>query len=169
MKKILFTILITTITLNLWISSTFAADYILARAIITWNDGDIDDSLTGAFGINGAMNINNGTVTQNITFCRSDECETVVDDTGTVTSIGVNNSNVSIHSADGSIGELTLISLTPSIITMFVYSDGTIETHEWRINNGMSANRNNLPVKNKSRLGAIGRSIAFALRPDAEK
>lgn len=169
MKK-LFTIIITVTMLNLWISTAFATDYALARAIITWDDGLTDDSLVGAFGIEGTMSINNGVVIQLITFCRPGEgCKVVVDDTGSVTSIGVNDSSVTIRSTDSGIGELNLISLAPSIITMFTYEDGTIEMHEWRVIEGLNAKRNSLPNKNKKKLGAIGRSIASALRPSIEK
>ena len=169
MKK-LCPIIITVMTLNLWISNAFATDYALTRAIITWDDGVTDDSLVGAFGIEGTMNINNGVVIQRITFCRSGEgCKVVVDDTGSVTAIGINDSSVTIRSTDGSIGALNLISLAPGIITMFTYEDGTIEMHEWRVIEGLNARRNSLPSKNKKKLGAIGRSIAAALRPTVEK
>jgi hypothetical protein len=32
---------------------------------------------------------------------------------------------------DGTLGDLTILSLSPNIIEMYVYDDGTVETHEW--------------------------------------
>lgn len=169
MKKLfaIFTVVITFIFLAL---PAFATDYVLSRAIITWEDGKTDDSLIGDFGAEGTMSINNGVVIQHITFCRPGEgCKVVVDDTGSVTAIGINDSSVTIRSTDGSVGELNLISLEPSIITLFTYADGTIEMHEWRIRTGLIARSSAPSIKNSKKTGAIGRSIAAALRPTADK
>ena len=181
-------------TLNLWISTAFATKYILERVFFTcyvdvetdFNGCDDEDEMPqeiGEFGmindsladedfnVEGTMKINNGVVTQNITFCKSGRCKVFNEAEGSVISTGINNSTVSIQYEDNSIEELTLISLEPSIITMFIFPDSTIELHEWRVSEGLSTLRNSLPGKNKEKLGAIGRSrpIVSTLKSTAEK
>lgn len=50
-------------------ASVYAQNYMLKRAVITWEGGLIDDSLIGTFGASGTMSINGNRIVQDITFC----------------------------------------------------------------------------------------------------
>tara|TARA_R110002073_G_scaffold335683_3_gene528473 strand:- start:1020 stop:1529 length:510 start_codon:yes stop_codon:yes gene_type:complete len=168
--KILFIASIFATVSMLWITPTYAIDYTLKRVTITWDNGSIEDSFVDEFAVEGTMHLNNGAFTQEIIFCVAGTCEVVVDDTGSVISVGINDANVTLRSFDGAITELTLLSLNPNLITMFVYSDGAVETHEWEIADTITAIRNNLPENHtRKHSGYIGSGVASALRPDARK
>lgn len=110
-----------------------AEDYTLKRAVITWDGGFIDDSaIAGTFSASGSMSVVGNRITQNITLCNFGTCEQVVENVGSVIShVAENTARISLRFDDETQGDLTILSLFPNIITLFVYDDGTAETHEW--------------------------------------
>lgn len=110
-----------------------AADFALKRAVITWNGGIVDDSaIGGKFTASGTMAVNGNVIQQNITFCDSGSCEKVVENGGgTIIDVAANTARITARTDDGTVGDLTILTLFPNIITLFVYDDGTVETHEW--------------------------------------
>lgn len=89
----------------------------------------------------------------------------VVNSGGTVTAVATNAAKVTIKLDDGSVGDLTLLTLTPNIITLYTYDGGTIEIHEWEPTAPFAkrlekeTHGSNVPV------GSIGKGIAGKLRP----
>lgn len=146
------------------ISTAQAQNYTLKRAVITWSDSSIDDSALGGFTVNGSMRINGNRIVQDITYCESGVCDHVVENSGgAIISVGKNTAKVTIRADDGYIGDLTLLTLTPNIITLFVYDDGTVETHEWQQTVPFSK-----PLEKQTGTGqptgTIGQGIAEKLR-----
>lgn len=113
-------------------SSTYAQEYNLKRVVITWAGGFVDDTAIGPFSATGSMTLNGNELNQNITFCLQGSCAKVVDNGGgTIIDIANNTARITTRLRDGTLGDLTILTLYPNIITMFVYDDGTAETHEW--------------------------------------
>lgn len=114
--------------------SVVAQNFILKRVVITWDGGLVDDSLivAGKFTANGDMSIVGNKINQNITFCYSGVCDRVIENGGgLILDVAENTARITARNDDGDVGELTILSLYPNIITMYVYDDGTAETHEW--------------------------------------
>ncbi len=125
-------LIIATALIILASSTIQAADYTLKRAVVTWNGGIVDDSALGAFSVVGLMSINGDVIKQDITFCSKKTCTPVVNSgSGRIIDVEGNAARITLRRADGSIGELTILTLNPNIITLFVYNDGTAEAHEW--------------------------------------
>lgn len=157
-------LLIAALFLAVFVSPASAQNYTLKRAVITWNDGSVDDSALGGFSVNGSMRINGSRLVQDITYCESGVCDHVVENSGgAIVSVGKNTAKVTIRADDGYVGDLTLLTLTPNIITLFVYDDGTVETHEWQQTAPFSK-----PLEKQTGTGqptgTIGQGIAAKLR-----
>lgn len=166
MKKITLTI---TAFLFLFIlmSSAHAESYVLKRVVITWDDGLVDDSMLGPFQASGSMSINGQRIVQDITLCESPGvCDHVVANSGgTVTSVAKNAAKVTIKLDDGTVGDLTLLTLSQNIITLFAYDDGTVETHEWERVNPFAKKLEKEMSGSDAPVGSIGKGIAVKLRP----
>lgn len=165
------TLMLITIIILAASSPVYSAGYTLKRAVITWDDGSTDDSALNTFQATGTMTITNNTITQNITFCSAGICDKVVDnESGTVLSLSANSSRATLRrNDDGTVGDLTLLTLSPNIITLFVYEDGTAEIHEWKPTNPLAKRTDAAPesgntATNHTR-GSVGTGIARALRP----
>lgn len=142
-----------------------AENYTLKRVVVTWDDGAVDDSALGIFQANGSMSINGDRIVQDITFCEFDVCDhVVVNSSGTVKSVAKNAAMVTIKLDDGSVIDLTLLTLSPNIITLYVYDDGTIETHEWQQVEPFSKRLEKRTSTDQPTTGAIGKGIAGKLR-----
>lgn len=164
MKKEFYSIAALIGILIMFPSSVYAQNYTLKRAVITWEGGLIDDSLVGTFGASGTMSINGNRIVQDITFCEFGTCDhVVVNSGGTVTSVAKNAAKVTIKLDDGSIGDITLLTLSPNIITLYAYDDGTVETHEWEPT-APFAKRLEKETGNALQTGILGRGIADKLR-----
>lgn len=168
MKKI--NIIILGIVVLIVSMGTQAANYTLKRAIITWAGPVVDDSYLGDFQVFGSMSINGMEIVQSIRFCIAGACENLVENTGgTIISISQNTAKItSRRHQDGVIDDLTILSLLPNIITLYVYDDGTVETHEWRPVNAFAISKEQIPDdlgESGQVSGQIGRGIAEALRP----
>lgn len=119
---------------SLSVTQLQASSFLLKRVIITWNDGTVDDSAASdSFSANGSMNISGGGFSQDITFCVYGSCEKIVENaSATVLYIHPNYAYITAkRNEDGSIDDLILQSVSPNIITLYVYEDGTAEAHEW--------------------------------------
>lgn len=136
MKKTVSLIILQMILIILSVNA-YAADYVLKRTVVTWPGPTVDDSYTGQFQATGTMNINGMIITQSIRFCTSGICENAAESaSGTIVSISENTAQISVRRhEDGIIDDLTILTLSPNIITMYVYEDGTVETHEWEPTN----------------------------------
>lgn len=169
MKKISIAIFLIVI----FMPNVQAGDYTLKRVVITWAGALVDDSALGPFRASGSMNINGQVITQNITFCQNGTCEKMVENSsGTIVNVTPGTEKVSIRlHEDGTVGDLTLLTLSPNIITMFVYDDGTAETHEWQPVNAFTKIANEIPETANQAIviGKIGRGVANKLRPDQGK
>lgn len=165
-------------TVNLLIAAVFmialastaaAQNYTLKRAVITWDGGSVDDSALGTFQASGSMSINGNRIIQDITFCEFGTCDhVVVNSGGTVTSVAQNAAKATIQLDDGSAGDLTLLTLSPNIITLFAYDDGTVETHEWEPV-APFGKKLEKAISGELSAGTIGKGIAAKLRPEMGK
>lgn len=158
MKLLLFAVFLLTLSCPL-----HATSYTLKRVIITWDDGTVDDSAASkTFKASGSMQINSNTLTQSITFCVNNDCEKIVDNaSGTILYVHPNYAYITARrNEDGSIDDLILQSVTPNIITLYVYEDGTAEAHEWQ---PTGKNNKQSPTK-KAPAGSIGKGIAAAIK-----
>lgn len=157
-------LLIAALFLAVFVSPVSAQNYTLKRAVITWNDGSVDDSALGGFSVNGSMRINGSRLVQDITYCESGVCDHVVQNSGgAIISVGKNTAKVTIRADDGYVDDLTLLTLSPSIITLFAYDDGTVETHEWQPVEPFSKRQEKQTGAGQP-AGAIGRGIASKIR-----
>jgi hypothetical protein len=114
-------------------SNAQSQNYTLKRITITWDGGIIEDSAIGPISAHGTMTINGNLINQHITICYFGSCDHVVDNGGgTIVDVAANAARVTVRRVDdGTLGDLTILSLSPNIIEMYVYDDGTVETHEW--------------------------------------
>jgi len=143
--------------------TSYADSFLLKRAIVTWDDGTVDDSAASSvFSLEGSMSIVGNTITQNIKYCYQQVCDDVVQNgIGTILYVNPNMAYVTIRrEEDGVVDNLIIQSLTPNIITLYVYEDGTAEAHEWQPS---SKNNKQLHADGEPR-GSIARGIADALR-----
>lgn len=114
-------------------SNAQSQNYTLKRVVITWDGGMVEDSAIGPMSANGTMTINGNQINQDITLCYPGSCDHVVENAGgAIVDIAANAARVTVRrSVDGTFGDLTILSLSPNIIEMYVYDDGSVETHEW--------------------------------------
>ena len=114
-------------------SNAQSQNYTLKRVVITWDGGMVEDSAIGPMSANGTMTINGNQINQDITLCYPGYCDHVVENAGgAIVDIAANAARVTVRRAvDGTFGDLTILSLSPNIIEMYVYDDGSVETHEW--------------------------------------
>jgi len=158
MKSLLFAVFLLVLSCSL-----HAASHTLKRVIITWDDGSTDDSATSkTFKASGTMQINGNTLTQTITFCEGKICDKVVDNaSGTITYVHPNYAYITARrNDDGSVDNLILQSVSPNIITLYVYEDGTAEAHEWQ---PTGKNNKQQPADDDPR-GSIGRGVAAGIK-----
>ncbi len=108
------------------------------------------------------MQINGNTITQTITFCEGKVCDKVADNAGgTITYVHPSYAHITIQRhEDGISDNLLLQSLSPNIITLYVYEDGTAEAHEWQ---PTGKNNKQSPTK-EAPAGSIGKGIAAAIK-----
>lgn len=164
MFRVLFYLIIILVVLP---SPLQAASFILKRAIITWDNGLIDDSASSTtFTINGTMQANGNVLTQNITYCEYGVCDKVVDNaSGTITYVHHNLAYFTVRRHEDNLSEeITLQAIVPNIITLYVYEDGTIEAHEWE----PSERIGKIMDDDVTSSGSVAKGIAPALKLSRE-
>lgn len=129
MKKLMLCLLVALLS-----GPVMAQNYNLKRIAITFNGGFVSDSAIGSrIKASGDMTINGSIITQNIRYCDETGCLQLVENaSGDIVEVAGNAARVTVRRhEDGVLDDLTILSLHPNIITMYVYDDGTVETHEW--------------------------------------
>lgn len=109
--------------------------YDLDRAVLITSEGMIDTALPlwrNAVGIRGTMTISGKRIVQEVTFCfySQDECVTTGGG-GSITSVSEGTAKVTVRNDNGTISELTIISLSPQIATLTV-NGGITEIDFWK-------------------------------------
>lgn len=171
MKK-LFALTALSITLTF---NAQAADYKLKRGTITSSNGNINDSALGIFRLSGSMNISGQGITQTVTVCFNGPCQTTTA-RATILSVNGNNAGATLRDHVFGITDLTLLTTSPNIITMFVFTDGTVETNEWEPVNVFSNTSHQVlegeglaETTSAANTGQIGGNIAGMLKSQSDK
>lgn len=109
----------------------FSADFNMKRVVVTWDGGETEDTNLNQFNVSGTISINGQTIMRDNTICHDGSCKSIKA-TGTILSVGPNNSNATIRdNENGEVDNVAILTLSPNIIIVIVYDDGTVHIEEW--------------------------------------
>lgn len=143
-------------------SQTFS----LQKAVITTPSGDeIDTTSTTDIKVTGTLILEYPVIQYNIKACSQQEtCEDVYA-AGIVSDVNMFGREITLENKEGEKSTLKVISLNPTLIVEYEYTDNTIERTEWRAIEPSSNSDFPLQILDKELVRPVGYGIAkFVLK-----